>query len=988
MVEILVLSKITEAVVSLAANRILYLLKHEANSLINVKDDVENLVSELRRMQCFLRSAFSRQELDDSVKNLVVEVNNVANDIEDVIEIFIVKVESSYIKVLLLQKLRKEIDLIKARIKSIFKSRQNYGIGFVVDHPTASVLDRQRSFRRTFPDDNDDVISMESSIIVLKTRLLEENDDHLYHVVPIFGMGGIGKTTLAKKVYNDDAVKQHFDCCAWVFISQQYVLKDVLSEILIQVGFSQSQSTRNDPEEMLEERKRRRETLNILREDDLIFSIKDELRDKLYLLVLDDIWRKDDWDCLSRIFPNGKRGSRIVFTSRIMQLASYANPHDVAIEPPLLTSEGSWKLLRLKAFPSDSLGQHRSYQHQYEHLGKKMVDRCGGLPLAIVVLGGLLRTKSSYEEWQRVERDMNSHLNRHNQGVEDMLALSYHDLPYYLKPCLITEPTQGGTAEDNSEQCLGELIDRCIIQIVKRDYTGVEVKTFRVHHLMRHFCVSKAREYNFSEVIQQREENNNNNTTSSSSTYQTHSRRIAVHPGCSLDIRQMHSNLRSLTCFDASLSLKVLRAKNLKLLRVLKIVFRLGTRKCNVPSIISDLIHLRYLELSNAVLVILPNSIDNLRSLGIINLRNNGEVKLPAEILRLACLKQLLLPFNTCFPHSFRWQTYVLSKPTELQTLKYIRSGPLLLQNKITQSELTKLQNLGVQFTCCEDVRLFLAYPNFKFGMLKSLHMTLLSSNAFSNLEPLSKCVILQKLVIDGRMSDGQSLEFLPTSLTKLTMRDSDISIDPMPVLETLPSLMFLRLHNAYNGSEMVCGAHGFPKIETLQLFSLKRVTKLRVDLQTTMPHLKRLCIENMPNLRIIPEDLAVKDLKIGYVWLDSKLIVLINLSGSVKEMFVLMLFKLSVMNSLFFASSCCVFFPKVVPSVSVLLRSLLALLMAASNPSSVVASSSSAIVFSHTLSVKLDNHNFLLWRPQILDAICGHDLYDYIDSDFVPPLQ
>ncbi|XP_062089100.1 putative inactive disease susceptibility protein LOV1 [Humulus lupulus] len=893
----------TEAVVSLAANRILYLLKHEANSLINVKDDVENLVNELRRMQCFLRSAFSRQELDDSVKNLVVEVNNVANDIEDVIEIFIVRVESSYIKVLLLQKLRREIDLIKARIKSIFKSRQNYGIGFVVDHPTASVLDRQRSSRRTYPDDNDDVISMESSIIVLKTRLLEENDDHLYHVVPIFGMGGIGKTTLAKKVYNDDAVKQHFDCCAWVFISQQYVLKDVLSEILIQVGFSQSQCTRNDPEEMLEERKRIRETLNILREDDLIFSIKDELRDKLYLLVLDDIWRKDDWDCLSRIFPNGKRGSRIVFTSRIMQLASYANPHDVAIEPPLLTSEGSWKLLRLKAFPSDALGQIRAYQHQYEHLGKKMVDRCGGLPLAIVVLGGLLRTKSSYEEWQRVERDMNSHLNRHNQGVEDMLALSYHDLPYYLKPCflylghfpedseiskkelihlliaegLITESTQGGTAEDNSEQYLGELIDRCIIQIVKRDYTGVGVKTFRVHHLMRHFCVSKAREYNFSEVIQQREENNNNNTNnntaSSSSTYQTHSRRIAVHPGCSLDIKQMHSNLRSLTCFDVSLSLKVLRAKNLKLLRVLKIVFRLGTRKCNVPSIISDLIHLRYLELSNAAQVILPNSIDNLRSLGIINLRNNGEVKLPAEILRLACLKQLLLPFNTCFPHSFRWQTYVLSKPTELQTLKYIRSGPLLLQNKITQSELTKLRNLGVQFTCCEDVRLFLAYPNFNFDMLQSLHMTLLSASAFSNLEPLSKCVILQKLVIDGRMSNGQSLKFLPTSLTKLTMRDSDISTDPMPVLETLPGLIFLRLHNAYNGSEMVCSAHGFPKIETLQLFSLKRVTKLRVDLKTTMPHLKKLCIENMPNLRIIPEDLAVKDLKIGYVWLDSKLI-------------------------------------------------------------------------------------------------------------------
>ncbi|PON98636.1 NB-ARC domain, LRR domain containing protein [Trema orientale] len=901
MAEILALSRFTEAVLSHVVQRISDLLIHEISSLISVKDDVENLQSELRRMQCFLKSAYSMQEQDHQVRNLVAEVRNVACDIEDVIEIFIVKVDDSYFKARHLRNLRKEIDIINARIQSIFASRQNFGIEFV-DQP--GVLERQRSFRRTYPDDEDDVIGLDHSMMILKTRLLEEKDDSL-RVVPIVGMGGLGKTTLAKKVYNDGDVKKHFHCCAWVFISQQYVLRDVLSEILIQVGFSQSQYARNDSEDLLEERKRKREILNTLEEDDLVDSIKDELQEKLYLVVLDDIWRRDDWDNVRKVFPRGVRGSKIVFTTRSKQVALYANPHDCAIEPPFLTPKWSWELLQRKACPRDLFGEF--HWSQIERMGKEMVNKCGGLPLAIVVLGGLLRTKRSYDEWQKVQRDVNSYLNNHNHGVEDMLALSYHDLPYYLKPCflylgnfpedselpreeliqlwiaegLTTESTtRRRTMEEIAEQYLGELIDRCMIQIVKRDYTGIGVKTCRVHHLLRDFCVSKAREDNFFEVIQQQEENIAA-ASSSSSTYQTHSRRIAVHPCCCLERRQMHPHLRSLMYFDVSLPSfqDIIRSGKLKLLRVLEFRFSRGTRKCKVPSEIGDLIHLRYLGLRNVGRVKLPSSIGNLRSLSTLNLRHNDEVVLPVEVLRLERLKHLLLPFNTsCSPHSSSyWATYMLSKPTQLQTLKYIRFGPLLLRNKITQSDLKNLRNLGVQFTSGEDVRLFLASPNFRFSMLRSLNMSLLSASAFPNLQPLSECVMLSKLFLDGKISDSQNLKFLPTSLTKLILRDSDISYDPVPVLEKLPSLRFLRLHNSYNGSEMVCGAQGFPRLETLQLFSLRNVTKWRLELGTAMPNLKRLCIKNMPELRIIPEELryitTLKELMICDVLLYSQVL-------------------------------------------------------------------------------------------------------------------
>ncbi|PON98635.1 NB-ARC domain, LRR domain containing protein [Trema orientale] len=896
MAEMIVLSKFTEAIVSHAIQRISYLLIHEAISLITVKTDVEYLRNELLRMQSFLKTAYSEQEQDDRVRNWVAEIRNIACEIEDVVETYIVKVDSSFFHVLHLKKLREQINSIKTKIESIFKSKKNYGIELVCGDPTGRVnptaLERQRSLRRSYPDDDDedDAISLDHSMTVLKTKLMEDKDDRLCFV-SIVGTGGLGKTALAKKVYNDNDVKGLFDCCAWVFISQQFLSRDAFSEILMQVGFPQSHyPTHNeDLECMLQERRRIREILNCLEEDDIAEYIKERLKGKRYLVVLDDVWRIEDWDSLKRVFPRGKRGSKIVFTSRNKKVALYADPNSFTIEPQLLTLEESWVLLQRRAFPRDAFSE-AGCPSQFEHTGKRLAMKCGGLPLAIVKLGGLLRTKKLDDEWREVEREVNLHLYRY--GVEDMVALSYHDLPYYLKPCFLylgnfpedmeipkrkltqlwiaeglvmESESSRQTMEDIAEQYLRELIDRCMIQVGKWDHTGVGVKTCRVHRLMRDFCVSKAREDKFSEVIQQHEKNIT--TASSSSTHQTSSRRIAIHPGCSLDRIQMHRNLRSLMWFDSSpfSFYKIMSKINFKLLRVLEFGFKRDSNTCfDVPIEIGDLIHLRYLGMRHAGKVTLSSSIGNLRNLGTINLRDNGKVVLPVEILKLTRLKHLLLPFATCFSDgSFSFATYFLSNPTQIQTLKYIRFGPSLLKNKITQSELSNLRNLGIQFVTSEEVSSFLAFPNFKLSMLQSLRMSLLSINgAFSNLQPLSECVMLSKLCLDGKISDDLSLEFLPESLTKLILRDSSLSKDPMPVLEKLPNLRYLQLHNSYNGSKMVCGAQGFPRLETLQLFSLKNVMMWRVESGTTMPKLKTLHIKDLPELSMIPEELCITNLR------------------------------------------------------------------------------------------------------------------------------
>ncbi|GMN52867.1 hypothetical protein TIFTF001_022010 [Ficus carica] len=903
---------LAEAVVSQVVQRITDLLIQEAASLSSVRNDVQILRTELTRIKCFLEDVDHKQEQGKRMQNWVAEVRDVACEIEDTIETYIYKlnysscITASYHR----RKLRAEIGSIKDKLNSIRKSTQTYQISFSSGGGSSGSL---RHLRRSSPkdhDEEDDIISLKA-VTTLKNRLiLEENDQH--RIISVVGMGGLGKTTLAKKVYNDRDVKQHFDCAAWVPISQQCQLRYVLSEILIHVGFvisdelTSNTSERRRKEGLWEERAKERAILDALKEDDLEYLIENELGEKRYLVVLDDIWRNEDWDSIDHVLPKGTSGSKVVFTTRNRELALNADPYSLPIEPPLLTPEESWELLRHKAFPKDATGQWACTPED-RIVGKEMVKRCEGLPGAIVVLGGLLRTKT-YDEWLKVQNDVNLYLNKHRfgsqHGVEEMLALSYHDLPYYLKPCFlylccfpkdhlgisrrkllrlwiaegfITVPIRScQTPKEIAEGYFRELIDRCMIQVSKRDFSELSIKTCHMHDLMLDFCMAKARKENFSQIIQQQEQDKQTMTTSSflmdHHFFTTHTRRIALHSGCNLGTDQMHPHLRSLLCFDVSSTslVEYLRSMNLRLLRVLEVWFIKGnerTEVCKVPAEIGDFIHLRYLGMRDAKRIKMPRSIGSLRSLDTINLRDNDEVVLPREILRLTRLRHLLLPFDTRIPYGISWKSCgIHSYPTHIETLRYVKFGPLLLRKKTTnQVTLKYLQNLGIQFNSSVEVKHVLKTPNFELRKLQSLFMSLNSSDPFPCLQSLSECSVLISLTLDGKISD--SLDFLPESLTKLVLKNSMSEKEPMENLEKLPKLKFLRLDNAYSGSTLVCNKEGFPRMETLQLFSLEDVEDWEVH-ENAMPNLKSLHIERMPKLQMIPEGLkdiaSIKELKIS----------------------------------------------------------------------------------------------------------------------------
>ncbi|PON98633.1 NB-ARC domain containing protein [Trema orientale] len=912
----LVLTKLGEAVVSHAVQRVSELLIHEATSLITVKDDVERLQAELRRMQCFLKDADRKQEQDERVRNWIAEVRDVAYDVEDVVETFIIKVDSSFIKVIHLRRIRNRISFIQARIKDIFESRLNYGIEFAGREQGSSFpeAEQQRNSRRSCPydddddDDDDGVISLERCVTALEAQLLKEEDRVC--VVSIVGMGGLGKTTLAKKVFNHRKVRQHFDCFVWVFVSQQYVPKDVLCEILVQVKGIQSHCAGGNSEksrqrrDLLEETNSEKSILQKFEEHELINLIKDELEKKRYLVVLDDIWRIDAWNRIKGAFLKGKKGSKVVFTTRIKEVAFSADPYVAPIEPPFLTLEESWELLRRKAFPRDIFGE-RGCPPNYEKLGKEMIKKCGGLPLAIVVLGGLLRTKNLLDGWKKVERDVSLHFNnfksQQQYGVEEILALSYHDLPYYLKPCFlylggfpedweipsrklirlwiaegfIPTPRTGEmdeTMEDIAEQYLQELIDRCMLQVGKRDHTGAGVKTCRMHDLMRDFCVSKVREENFFEIIEQHQMNMANPGSSVQGLASTRSRRIAVYLDRDRDLDrgapwpwmdQVCPHLRSLLCFDVGDFFLPLSNKNFRLVRVLELWFVRPSDKFEVPGEIGNLIHLRYLGFRGAGMsTYLPRSIGKLRNLHTLDLRENYITSLPKAISRLTRLRHLLLPSHwvddstifKCSKCHFR-----MDNLRNIETLKYIVDETLIRYDAV--SKLTNLRKLGICFQSDKEVRTVLeSFTPAQLGRLRSLTMIMQpKDHSFPSLKLLSGCHALSKLSLYGKLPEDSygTLRFLPVSLTKLVLARSEIKRDPMTVLEKLPDLRFLQLgKQSYVGNEMVCSADGFPRLETLQLFSLSQVEQSWRVAKGALPSLKRLDIKWIPKLRTIPEDL------------------------------------------------------------------------------------------------------------------------------------
>ncbi|KAF3968571.1 hypothetical protein CMV_007563 [Castanea mollissima] len=401
-----------EAVVSGVVTRIGDLLVQEGKFLSGVSNQVELLQIELKLMQGLLKDADARQNESELVRQWVAEIRDLAYDADDIIATHAHTVGSrrkggGVQKVLercsgILgegitgHQVGSKIEDIMTKISNLKTSFQGYGIreSMIKGGGSSSFNERQREQRQTFSHLEHDVVGFDDDLNKLVEFLLKEGVDN--RVASICGMGGLGKTTLAKMVYNYREVKQHFDCRAWVYISQQCQRRRVWEEILISL-LSKDQ----------------RDEIQKLKDAEIVEKLRQVQCEKKCLVILDDIWNIEAWNSMEEAFPVRGTGSKILLTSRNKQVCLHVNPKSFLCELQCLNEERSWELLDKIAIYWREDPMTKTYMEKF---GKEMIGYCGGLPLAITVLGGLLAAKQTLEEWEDVLRHTKSYLHREAQN--------------------------------------------------------------------------------------------------------------------------------------------------------------------------------------------------------------------------------------------------------------------------------------------------------------------------------------------------------------------------------------------------------------------------------------------------------------------------------------------------------------------------------------------------------------------------------------------
>ncbi|KAJ9129012.1 hypothetical protein P3X46_034227 [Hevea brasiliensis] len=356
--------------------------------------------------------------------------------------------------------LEEKLGEILGRLKFLLEQKDPLGLGEKIGEN----LSLRKTPTTALPDDDESgVYGRDNDKEAIIKILLSDSDTNGLDVIPIVGMGGIGKTILAQLVYNDSRV-QHFQPRAWVCVTEEFNVFNVTKGILMEVKpGSHDDKTPNQIQQKL----------------------KEELSEKKFLLVLDDLWNDeyDDWNNLRKPLMYGAKGSKILVTTRNESVASVVG----AVETyhlEKLTTEDCWSLFEKYAFLNDNSSVHP----KLEDIGKEIVSKCDGLPLAAKTLGGLLRAERDAEKWEKIWKSNIWGLS--NGRILPALRLSYHYLPSLLKQCFaccaifpkhyefdkedlvllwmaegfLAQPVGGKDMKEVGNDCFDDLVSRSLFQ--------------------------------------------------------------------------------------------------------------------------------------------------------------------------------------------------------------------------------------------------------------------------------------------------------------------------------------------------------------------------------------------------------------------------------------------------------------------------------------------------------------------------------------------
>ncbi|CAI9764681.1 unnamed protein product [Fraxinus pennsylvanica] len=635
-------------------------------------------------------------------------------------------------------------------------------------------------------------------------------------------MGGLGKTTLVKKVYDDFVLKKQFQNHAWITVSQSFEVEELLKDTI---------------QQLFEQMKRTPENLSTMNGNRLKAIMKDFLRRRRYVLVFDDVWSFSAWEAIRHALPNENNGSRVILTTRVMDVALSCS---------------------------------------------KQTDGY----VSIVAISGVLSTKKeiNVDEWKMLNCSLGSELevNDKLESVKIILSLSYNYLPYYLKPCFLylgnypedheiehntlvrqwigegfVKQKVGRSVEEVAQGYLNELVNRSLLTPATTNDDG-SIKTSRIHEFYREIILSKSRDQNF--ITSNNEQN---------MIWLRRVRRLSVNGSFrDSDVNRYGAGLCSFLTFNVEDPQSILSILQLlKSCRVLKVLDLRGVPLEKFPKVVLELFHLRYLSLRGTMINKIPRSIKKLEKLEILDLKETYINELPIEILKLQYLRQLLayrhvpgpyLPYN--YVHGFK----VFKGMGSLKFLQKLGivdacSGSVSLEEISMMSELrrvsiTKLRTEdGVALCLCVE----------KLQKLCSLGLRSIEGDVLDLSYLSSPPLSLQRLYLTGRLANFPKwIQSLP-SRVKVYLRWSQLREDPLEYLQDMPNLVHIEFLANYVGEKLCFKAGKFRKLKLLGLDKLETLRQVIIE-EGAMPHLEKLIIQRCNSLEGVPEGIEhLSELKV-----------------------------------------------------------------------------------------------------------------------------
>ncbi|TKY70092.1 Disease resistance protein RPM1 [Spatholobus suberectus] len=850
--------------VSFLLDKLTSLLQEEVNLQRGVREDVQHIKYELERHKAIIRVADSLEDKDPELKAWVKRVRDVAHDMEDAIDEFNLRLvdqhgqgnNSSFHNFFSTLRARhtiaSNIQGIKSRVDIISQGRPTLpGIGSGSSQRLSTRLDSQG-----------DALLLEEADLVGIDKPKKQLSDLLFNdeagraVIPIYGMGGLGKTTLAKQVYDDPKVKKRFRIHAWVNLSQSFKLEELLKDLVQQLH-----NVIGKPAP---------EAVGQMKSDNLKELIKSLLQRSRYLIVLDDVWHVKVWDSIKLALPNNNRGSRVMLTTRKKDIALYSCAEmgkDFNLE--FLPEEEAWYLFCKKTFQGNPCPPH------LEEVCRNILKMCGGLPLAIVAIGGALATRgrANIEEWQMVCRSFGSEIEG-NDKLEDMkkvLSLSFNELPYYLKSCLLylsifpefhaiehmrlirlwiaegfVNGEDGRTLEEVADSYLKELLDRNLLQVVAKTSDG-RMKTCRMHDLIREIVNLKAKDQNLATIAKDQD-----------IIWPDKVRRLSII-NTLYNVQQNRTafQLRSLLMFALSdslehFSLRALCSTGYKLLRVLD----LQDAPLEVfPAEIVSLYLLKYLSLKNTKVKSIPGSIKKLQQLETLDLKHSCVTELPVEIVELQRLRHLLVYRYEIESYAYFHSRhgFKVAAPIglmqSLQKLCFVEADHALM---IELGKLTQLRRLGIRKLRQQDGAALCSSIE-KMINLRSLSITAIEDDEIIDIHNISRPPqYLQQLYLGGRLDKFPHWISSLKNLVRVFLKWSRLKEDPLVHLQDLPNLRHLEFLQVYVGETLHFKANGFPSLKVLGLDDLDGLKSMTVE-EGAMPGLKKLIIQRCNLFKQVP---------------------------------------------------------------------------------------------------------------------------------------